>query len=352
MSTLHCPIASVQEVKPHPNADRLEVATIQGWQVVVAKDSVKAGDLGVYVPPDTQVPEKWSAPWGVQPYLARGVRVKAVKLRGEPSFGFFVPLRGDTAAVLEGTDRTVGDDVSDLFDLTKYVPQERIFVGDQRPENPMFTRYTDIENLRHFPDTFEAGETVWVTEKIHGTNSRIGIVDGEAMAGSHRVQRKHPSEAVGEEINYANPGSSVYWFPWSLGGVARLMATLQEHHRQVVMYGEIYGAKIQKLHYGHQGGDLGYRVFDIMCDGKYLDYDIMLALCSLAGVEAVPVLYKGPFDLDVISALAEGRTTLVDNGHIREGVVVRPLRERVNPRYGRVIMKWVGAGYLTGDFEE
>ena len=31
-----------------------------------------------------------------------------------------------------------------------------------------------IENLRNFPDILQNGEEIIVTEKLHGTNSRIG----------------------------------------------------------------------------------------------------------------------------------------------------------------------------------
>ena len=354
MSTLIVPLVAIKEIKPHVNADRLALALIEGWQVVVGKDSgLQPGDLGVYVPPQTQVPEQWSGPeqWDVQKYLEKGVRTKAVKLRGEASHGFFVPLKGDTARVIEEANAQPGDNVAELFGLTKYQPVERIFVGDQRQEDPLFSRYTDIENLRHEPDGLNEGELVWVTEKIHGTNSRIGIVQGEPMAGSHKVQRKRPGEAEGEVVSQINPGSTVYWFPWTIPGVEKLLTELSATYSQVILFGEIFGPRIQKLGYGVEGDQLQYQAFDLMLDGKYVSYRSFFEFCEMYGVPRVPLLYEGPYSFETVKELANGKTTL-DATHIREGVVVRPYIERTSPKHGRVIWKYVSDDYLTGNFED
>jgi hypothetical protein len=42
-------IEQIKEVRPHPNADALELATIKGWQVCIKKNEFKAGDLCIYI---------------------------------------------------------------------------------------------------------------------------------------------------------------------------------------------------------------------------------------------------------------------------------------------------------------
>ena len=54
----------------------------------------------------------------------------------------------------------------------------RPFAGDAAEDHPLFQRYTDIEDFRNFPDALQPGETVVMTEKVHGTNARVGIVQG------------------------------------------------------------------------------------------------------------------------------------------------------------------------------
>ena len=53
----------------------------------------------------------------------------------------------------------------------------------------LFERYTDIENLRHFPDVIQADEEVIVTEAAR-YNVRIGAIARTILAGSHGLPRK------------------------------------------------------------------------------------------------------------------------------------------------------------------
>ena len=130
----------------------------------------------------------------------------------------------------------------------------------------------------------------------------------------------------------------------ALPGVQELLAHLGETHRQVILYGEVFGSRVQSLTYG-QGGTLGFRAFDLLADGKYRDADGFTVLCARFAVPAVPVLYRGPYALDTVKALSEGTTTLGAD-HIREGVVVRPVKERTDPKVGRVCLKYIGDPYL------
>lgn len=78
---------------------------------------------------------------------------------------------------------------------------------------------------------------------------------------------------------------------------------------------------------------------------KYLDYDDFEAFAREYEIPTVPVLYRGNLNVDKIKELAEGKSTL-DNSHIREGVVIRPIKERWHPSLGRVILKLHGEGFL------
>lgn len=56
--------------------------------------------------------------------------------------------------------------------------------------------------------------------------------------------------------------------------------------------------------------------------------------------------YAEPYDFDRVCALAEGKSVVPGAKHVREGVVVRPVKERQHRNTGRVVLKWVGVGYL------
>lgn len=344
MSSIVVNVAEVEEVLPHPNADRLALARIRGWQAVIRKrqdgsPEFAPGERVVYIPPGSTLPRQMAERLGVVNYLSertniegeRELVVKQVRLRGEPSFGLVIAPADP--------DWPVGFDVREHYGIGKFQPPVKFTAGDSEAQHPLFHRYTDIENLRDFPEVFAVGEEVVVSEKIHGTNSRIGMVEGALLAGSHGLQRRRPEpEAM---------ATNTYWFPATQEPVMRLLEDLAERHRVVILYGEIYGSRIQKLSYGMRRG-LGFAAFDLWVDERYLDPDEFAAECERHGVDTVPLLGRGPFSLDRIAELSRGKTTLPDQ-HIREGVVVRPVEERLDPKIGRAILKYLSDDYLLDE---
>ena len=372
MSQLIVDVCTIDAIQPHTNADKLELAVVKGFQSVVGKGTHKAGDVIVYIPYNTIVPQELSDKYGFTKYLDKG-RVKVTKLRGEPTYGVIIPNE---------TGKPVGTDVAELLGLTKYTPEVRR-VGssgggggceDEESPHPLFPKYTDLENMRHYPNVIAEGEQVVVTEKIHGTNSRIAVIEGVQMAGSRRLQRKPPlmempvgffkglfNQLFGRpapmQLDYSAMGNSMVWFPWSVPQVKTMMLALGKEHKQVVLFGEVYGKNVQKgVRYGSPD-KLAYRAFDLILDGKYVDYWVFRAKCQSYGVDVAPDLYDGPFSLDKIRELSKGKTVIGEGEtHIREGVVVKPLKERHDPKVGRVILKYVSDDYLTakdiGDYED
>jgi len=328
-SSLLVPVTTIEKILPHNNADSLELAQVLGWQLVVRRGEYQEGDRIVYFPIDTVLPLELSEKFGVTKYLSKQ-RIKCARLRGEPSFGL---------AIRPEQEWEIGENVAEYYHVEKYNPPVRATANDAEVDHPLFTKYTDIENMRNFPDVFQVGEMVSLTEKIHGSNDRVGWIEGQYMAGSHKLRRKEPE-------NYA---SNLYWYPLSLAPVQALLTHLAGHgYRQVILYGEIYGPGVQSLQYGQKG--LGYRVFDIMTDGCYVDTTVMRDICEDFEVETVPELARIPYSLEAVKSYSDGKTTLMTDGaHMREGVVVKPLQERIDPKIGRCVLKYVGDTYLFGE---
>ncbi len=332
-------VCRIEKLFPHPNANALELARIKGWQCVVPLGKYREGTLVTYIPIDAMIPVEHADRWGITKYLSVKAedeaghlpagRVRCARLRGEPSFGVIVEVENPTWKE--------GEEVKAHYGIFKYLPPVRPTAGDAAPAHPLFVPYTEIENLRNYPDVFEDGEEVIVTEKIHGTNCRIGKIEGEWMGGSMGVRRKEP-------LLEAERKSSTYWFPTTLPGVKELLEELSREHRQVILFGEVFGSKIQDLHYGAKG-TLGFRAFDLLLDGRYADAHLFFSRLAFYGVETAPLLYRGAYSLDKVRALSEGPTTLGEV-HIREGVVVKPVTERTHPKVGRTALKYIGDAYL------
>lgn len=360
MSELLVNVVRIDSIEPHPNADKLEIVKLGGWQIVSGKGNYAVGDLAVHVPPDAMVPRTLADQWGVTPYLSfkqsaeldsstpggRG-RVRAAKLRGIPSYGFLAP---------NDTEASLGTDVAAHYGITKYEPPPPpvgLQAGQQAKNHPLFHTYTDIGNLRNFRDKLNYNEPLVVMEKIHGTNSRVGWVriqheDGtsslELAIGTHHTQRK-PED----------PG--VYGMPLvKYGAVLEniknwILTSYDTDINSIIIFGEIYGAGVQDLHYGAKK-EKDYRVFDISVNGKYLPWSTLEYWHENLGLPLVPCIALGVFDFKQLIEFAQGNTTLTDD-HIKEGIVVRPLTEStwgkgdLDPYPKRTIFKLIGDDYLT-----
>jgi RNA ligase (TIGR02306 family) len=307
------------------------------------------GQLVVYFPADTLIPAGWADKFGVRKFLKGkdNDRVGRIRLRGEPSFGLVVELPDSPVPMAEG------DNLAEFYGARKYEPPVRATCGDAAPRDPLvdpfFDRFTDIQNGRIFVDVLKDGEDVVFTEKIHGTNCKVGFVDKKMVAGSMEVRRKRPSKKVGEaEVECALDSDEVrrstYWCPWSIQGVTALLVDVAATAKAVILYGEVYGGSIQSLDYGiAKGKGIGFRVFGLKVDGKFLDWDELEKVCGRYGVQTVPVLWRGPFSMAKAKEMADGVSTMA--GHIREGTVVYPVKEREDPKVGRAVLKFIGTEY-------
>ncbi|MBD3407367.1 MAG: RNA ligase (ATP) [Candidatus Lokiarchaeota archaeon] len=346
-SDLIVPVVELKNIKPHPNADKLDICDVLGYQMVIPKGRHNEGDRCVYFPADTILPNQWADKFGVKNFLKgkNKDRVGRIALRGEPSFGLIAPVQEDSWEV--------GDNVADYFGCEKYEPPIRTTAGDAAPYDdqvdPFIQRYTDIQNGRIYTDVFEEDEEVIATEKLHGTNCKLIIIQDKGIyAGSMGLRRQRPLNHRGVLACVDDPEmkSNTYWYPWTIKSVINLMQDRSLIHKVVILYGEVYGGSVQSLSYGiPKGKGLGFRAFDLMVDGTYVDFYDFEKLCSAHNVPMVPVLYRGPWSMDKMKKLSDGKSTVEGADHIREGIVVRPIKERICQDIGRVILKYIGTEY-------
>ena len=356
MSELIIKVVEIDEVRPHPDPEttRIEVAVVKGWQTIVPVGKYRAGDVAIYVPPDAMVPVEVSDHWGVTKYLGSDGRVKSACLRGAMSFGFLTdvePICGEgfikSRAIAEEDPEwvttvwipEVGDDVAWYYSITKWEPSPNFNSDELEPGHPLFTRYTDIQLFENYPDMIEPGEEVVITEKIHGSNFRISLVrSGQEGSDPILIVGTHVSQ-VRQDVE------SIYLVPSRMESVRALLRDVYDSKeaRSVVLFGEVFGW-VQSLKYGHSKGKVSFRAFDISVDGKMLDWDDVVMYCERHDVEMVPVLYRGPFDPDVLREMSGGNTTLTGD-HIREGVVCHPIVERTSKWGHRTIVKRISDQY-------
>lgn len=337
-SSLIVKCAPIKAVREHPNADKLVIVDIMGWQVVTAKDTnPQVGDLRVFIPPDAVLSDELAKELEVEKYLKKGNRVGQVKLRQQMSFGI---------AAVNKWGFQIGEEVSEKLGITKWEPPLLPNSGDQERDHPLFSNYSRIENWRNFPDVFTEENFVVITEKIHGTNSKIGLIredDGTIteMIGSHNTRRK----IVDPDDESTCKKMSLYQYPLKVVRPMLDAVLVEMNARVVIVYGEIFG-RVQDLKYGRPN-DLAYRAFDLYVDGKPLDWDTAEEWFSSFEVDHVPVVYCGPYSELAVKDFANQNTLLMppQSAHMSEGVIIRPQEETTHPELGRLILKYKSDAY-------
>ena len=366
MSSLLVEIVEIDDIQKHPNADKLDVATVKGWFCIVGRGQFQKGDKCLYIPIDSVLPEdlvnKLFKDSKIRP--VRG-RIRTVKIRGQVSQGLVVRLED---AGLDG--HKVGENVADLLKIAKYEPPVQMspasnaHATSKKQTNSNFRKYTEIENFKNHVNVFEEGEQVSITEKIHGSNFRCGYVKTEVntlwkkikklfgklpefefVYGSHNVQLQDLSRP--RPAYYSELKKNIYWEAIEKYDLRSKLKDLEDEIGSVVVYGEVYGDGIQKGYtYGHKTGERSLVVFDVMVDGRYLDVHEMKSFCKLFNLPTAPELYQGPFDKATAKSLTEGCSVLEPTQKIREGIVIKPLHEENCPSVGRKVLKWVSDEYL------
>lgn len=317
MSEFSVVVVEVGKIGKHPNADSLSITHVLGdYPVIFRTGDYKTGDKAVYVPVDAMVPdtdERWE-------FLSGHNRIRAKRLRGIFSMGLFTTA---------DPSWEVGQIVQDELGILKYEAPILIGGGGDNEKCPFdFPIYTDLEGYRKYSHVLEEGEPVVLTEKIHGANGRFVYKDGRLWVGSHKCIKK-------EDL------STLWWKVAMDYNLEEKLATIPD----VALYGEVYGY-VQDLKYEMKQGQFDLAFFDALNlkTRTYLDVEDFEALViEQLGLPTVPVLYRGPWSLDLIPEFSNGKSTIAN--HVREGFVVKPLKERWHDEIGRTALKAVGEDY-------
>ncbi len=364
MSELKVEVVEIEEVLPHGNADRLEIAKIKGWYCVVGKGQFQTGARGVYFPIDSILPPALEAtlfPEGSKIKLTKS-RVKTTKIRGVISQGLLI-----SPSQVEMQHAPVGTDATEALGVKKYEPEEASIPNNMKPSakrhtNPNFKEYSDIQNAKNYPRLFEEFETVIATEKIHGTNFRAGWVPYVPHGFWERLKTSvlrwiSPSWIPKYEFVYGSRRVQLQKKTYNgfyVENVYTKMVKKYDLENKIrhgyVIYGEIYGGGIQKGYtYGLGENEHDMVIFDIMQDDVYIDVNAARSVCLLSDLPFVPVVYQGSFHWDHIRALTLGPSVLSPAQKVREGVVVRSVKEENSPYAGRKQLKFISDEYLLKD---
>jgi RNA ligase (TIGR02306 family) len=328
-------IEKILEVKPHPNADALELATIKGWQVCIKKNEFKADDLCIYVCVDSVLEDR-------PPYeflRNKGFRIKTVRLRGQLSQGIAFPmslfktLGHDTVVFSE--PEVIGSDVSQYIGASHYEkPLPSNLGGNAIGYMPSFLRKTDEDNIKNNPEILDElkGKPYYITIKVDGSSGTYYIKDGEFGVCSRK-------------LNLSRDDKNAFW---RIAEKYGLEEKLKSTGRNLAIQGEVFGP-------GINGNLLGvseiqfkaFNLFDID-KGEYLGLEDLLEFCFYNYIPIVETLDIGKEFNKTLPELQEMANNLVyENGNLAEGIVVRPTQEM----YSNILKGRLSGKIISEPFE-
>jgi RNA ligase (TIGR02306 family) len=387
MSTFAVEVRKIGTIIPHPNADRLDIATVEGmaFQFVVGKGNFVPGDYCVYFPLDSILPDPLCEGLGFAGKLSGPGknRVKSIRLRNEVSQGLAVPLsalfdigeregklwidkdnprfapRVLPTVLVEVNDNLVGLDLTELLGVRKYEPVPiPCYAGNLVPL-PDGQEVYDIEGSDRFPsvaqELIEKKIPVRILEKVEGTNFSItASVTGDVWV----CQRNNAIEEL-----QGGGKENMFWRVARKQGLTDLIKSLLDHHKlhipgldKVILRGELIGPGIQQNIYALK--DTRVVLFDLATVTQFgrrtyrnwepfkEDLARFNALNQLAPVIAENVLLDVWLAGRSLREASHGPSAL-NPSHLREGIVITPMEETHSEALGgRLIIKQRDPIYL------
>lgn len=317
-------IRQIDNIQPIEGADMIELATVGGWKVVVAKNvNHKVGDLVVYCEIDSFLPIEpefeflRKSSYKKMADGTEGFRLKTIKLRGQVSQGLILPLKDAYEVFKRNTpnmdmDWFEGLEVTEMLNIVKYEPPVPAqLAGLVKGNFPSFLKKTDEERIQNLTREFEEykNEVFYVTEKLDGSSVTYYVKDGVFGVCSRNL------DLLEDENN------SMWKFAIESGLRDRLVGL----GKNLAVQGEIIGEGIQGNPYKRIGQTV--RIFNGFDIDKYdyLSLSELIELVKVLEVRTVPILdldFTLPDTIDELLSYADSKSVLNEKFD-REGVVIR-----------------------------
>lgn len=205
--------------------------------------------------------------------------------------------------------------------MTEYTKIETIFERDMEGTKKLIEGKFRNETVEYLK------ENRWIgTEKIDGTN--IGIVwDGHKVSYQGRTERAQiPAHLMNKLIEMFGGAVNEELFEQKFGEM------------QVILFGEGYGAKIQKGG-GNYRSDVSFILFDVCLPEQnlWLKRDAVEDIAKTFGVDVVPIVYEGDIAgaVEFVKSKPKSTIGMAD----MEGIVCKPAVDMLDRMGRRLIVK-------------
>ena len=370
----------VTNITPINGADRVELAHVNGWQVMVKKGEYKIGDLAIYFEIDSKLPE--TEPFEFMSKYKYRVKTQKFIKGSVLSQGLIM-----TPAELGLKDVKEGDFLTDKLGVTYYEAEDNIrkadnkklaelkadkfmekwakehkflfrfaFIREWRRKKflkkyfakqkktgdwPFWVTKTDEERVQNLPALFiNNHKQYWVTEKIDGTSTTFTMAQApkkkrHAIICSRNVVFNTPEKE--KQNYYKDTDGNVYVEMFEKYDINKVLNYILDEHPDyefITIQGETYGGTIQKRKYCE---DHRLAIFNYIYKKKgeapvrLNPADMKTAISNINSkldthLETVPIICSMSlenYDCDKLLKEAEGISKI--DGLPREGLVFRDM---------------------------
>jgi len=330
-------LASIQKIKkirPIEGADKIEVAQILGWDVIIQKGTFEVGDLCVYIEYDTVLPEKLEFEFlRSRCYNSRvqGFRIRNMKMKGVYSQGivFGLDILPKTLSVKSRVEGLVVADILEIrryeqktkqIDTTKLTSLQRLMLQIKGPFDynyPVNIEKSDEPNVQVcYNKLVNEGNMLFsVTEKLEGQAATYSLDGRKYKVFSHnklRIDKDNNWYQISEQYQIKKA----------------LKSYRKKHGFNIAIQGEILGPGIQKNIYGLE--TLAFFVYNVRNLDTYKDlvFEDMFKFCEETGLTYVPCIEQCTTlkslgkSVGELLEYSEGKSLLNEKVK-REGIVIR-----------------------------
>ena len=346
-------IQRIESIDPIPGRDKIGLATVENWHVIVRLSDYIPGDLCVYVEIDSVLPDKPEFEF----LRSKKFRIRTMKLGGVISEGICFPL---SILPEQSLPYNIGDDVTDIIGIKKYdeYPDEpkpveelkerswirrflfrhkltrpiaKLIWGGSKKERrgfPEEVSRTDEERCQNLNWDFllSLGLRYEVREKIDGQSATYLL---RRNKGIMKLFKPFEFIVASRNIGLATPDDSPHWEVALRYNIEGVLKNLIGNNQWVCIQGECVGPKIQGNPYGLTENDL-YCFNLIYPEGKYEGVLAEPIVCG-QGLKWVPMVDASfilPDTCDEMLKLATGTSRLANV--MREGLVLRNYAKHVS----------------------
>lgn len=203
-------ITKIVNIREHPNADRLNLGTAAGHQVVISKD-IQEGTLGVFFPCDGRFTEGClkennlyrhkhlnKDPEAQAGFFDDNGRIRAQKFRKAISEGFWTGLN---ILAWTGVDLSTLKEGDSIHKVNGYVVCQKYYTpatlramkqgkaskkNEAKESFPDFKEHWSTGKLRMMINFIPDGAILYFSEKVHGTSGRTGYLPARKRLGWFR----------------------------------------------------------------------------------------------------------------------------------------------------------------------